>query len=139
MKKLELDSGVEEFRLGSGGVLRLNPCDPNVYARFLEALEKLPQIERELTEKAAAAQPGGEALVKLLRHADSRVKALLAQVFPGNDLDQILHGVSLMAVAGNGERVVTNLVNALEPVLADGAERFAQAQIQQAKARRDKA
>ena len=35
----------------------------------------------------------------------------------------ILHGVNLAAVAGNGRRVVTNLLDALTPIIREGAER----------------
>lgn len=36
---------------------------------------------------------------------------------------QCLHGVNLAAVAGNGRRVVTNLLDALTPIIREGAER----------------
>ena len=42
-----------------------------------------------------------------------------------NDFHKLLGGVNLLAVADNGERVVTNLFAALEPVLVDGAKRCA--------------
>ena len=32
-KKLNLDLGVKEYELG-GGVLRINPTDPNLFKRF---------------------------------------------------------------------------------------------------------
>ena len=49
---------------------------------------------------------------------------LQAPVFgAGNDFDEILHGVNLAAVAGNGRRVVTNLLDALTPIIREGAER----------------
>ena len=58
----------------------------------------------------------------------------------GNDFDKILGGVNLLAVADNGQRVVTNLMEALQPILTAGAERCAtqtaDAAVQKAKARR---
>lgn len=131
MKKLNFDSGVEEFRLQGGGVLRFNPADPNLYARFLEAEAQLKDIEESLRKKAAESQDSGAAVIDLLGQADREVKALLDRVFPGNDFDKALGGVNLLAVAGGGERVVTNLFAALEEILTDGAERFAQAQVDQ--------
>ena len=39
MKKLIIDSGVQEYQLVEGGKpLRFNPSDPNVYARFMAAM-----------------------------------------------------------------------------------------------------
>ena len=37
MKKLNIDTGVEEFRVNGRGVLRFNPADPNLYHRFFAA------------------------------------------------------------------------------------------------------
>ena len=40
MEKLQFDSGVKSFRINGAGVLRFHPGDPNLYSRFLEAVEK---------------------------------------------------------------------------------------------------
>lgn len=128
MKKLTFDSGVEEFRVAGGGVLRFNPGDPNIYARFLEAEEKFKTIEQDLTEKAKALEDTdtAQAVLALMEQADRQVKQLLDWVFGGgNDFHKALGGVNLLAVAGNGQRVVTNLFAALEDILTKGAERFA--------------
>ena len=124
MRDIQFDSGLRSYRINGGEVLRFNPCDPNLYSRFLESVEKLKALEAELTEQAGEAQ--GEALVKLLQCADEKMKAVLNWVFgEQNDFHKILSGVNLLAVAENGERVVTNLFAALEPVLMDGAKRCA--------------
>ena len=34
--ELNIDTGVEEFRVNGRGVLRFNPADPNLYHRFLD-------------------------------------------------------------------------------------------------------
>ena len=124
MEKIQFDSGVRSYRINGGQVLRFNPGDPNLYARFLEAVEKLQTLEQELTEMARQAE--NQELVKLLKQTDEKMKAVLNWVFgEGNDFHKLLQGVNLMAVAENGERVVTNLFAALEPVLVDGAKRCA--------------
>lgn len=128
MEKLQFDSGVREYRINGGGVLRFNPGDPNVYARFLEAADKLQQLERDLAQKAQLLEgtDTGAAAVKLMAEADQQMKQLLSWVFgQHNDFDKILGGVNLLAVAGNGERVVTNLLGALQPVLVAGAQAYA--------------
>ena len=51
------------------------------------------------------------------------MKAILNWVFGGsNDFQKLLVGINLLAVAEKGERVVTNLFAALEPVLIEGAK-----------------
>ena len=125
MKKLVFDSGLQEFSL-NGGVLRFNPADPNVYSRFLEAEEKLRAIEQQMQKKAAATDPADSAAVlQLLQQADRQMKGVLDWIFTGNDFEALLCGVNLLAVAKNGERVVSNLFAALEPVLVAGAKRCA--------------
>lgn len=120
MEKIQFDSGIKEYRINGTGVLRFNPGDPNLYARFMEAAEKLQGLEKEL---AGQAQGDGAAIVQLLQTADRKMKQTLSWVFgQENDFDKILGGVNLLAVAGNGERVVTNLFAALQPVLVAGAE-----------------
>ncbi len=120
MERIEFDSGVQEYQLGEAGVLRFNPADPNVYARFLEAAEDMQQLQQELTDEAdrEEAEP-----VALLARADKKLKGILSEVFgPENDFEKILRGVSLFAVTGNGQTVAQNLFAALEPVLVEGAE-----------------
>ncbi len=39
------DSGMKEYQVNGAGVLRMNPSDPNLYARFFDAQEKLLNIE----------------------------------------------------------------------------------------------
>ena len=126
MKKIHFDNGVQRFSL-NGGVLKFNPCDPNIYARFLEMGEKLESLEAELAKKAAAGPEGdnGQNILMLMAQADRQAKELLNWVFGGgNDFDKLLEGVNLMAVAENGRQVIENLLEVLEPILLDGAKKY---------------
>lgn len=135
MEKIQFDAGVRSYRINGGGILRFNPGDPNLYSRFLEAVEKLKDAETELTDRAREAE-GGE-LVKLMAGADGKMKDILNWVFgEGNDFHKLLGGVNLLAVADNGQRVVTNLFTALEPVLVEGARRCAGQQAEMARRER---
>lgn len=131
MEILNFDSGIRKYKINNNGVLRFNPGDPNVYARFLEASEKIQEIEKDLTDKAAKLNENdGAATLSLLADADKQMKDVLGWVFgKGNDFNDIMEGVNLMAVATNGERVITNLLNALLPIIQQGAESCAQQQI----------
>ena len=140
MEKLQFDSGVKSFRINGGGVLRFHPGDPNLYSRFLEAVDKFKALEQELTQACAKEEAD---ILHVLENADGKMKKLLNWVFGGeNDFHKLLEGVNLLAVADNGERVITNLLQALEPVLLEGARRCAgqqaKAAVEKANARRSK-
>lgn len=125
MEKILFDSGIREYKLGNCGVIRFHPGDPNLYARFMEAADKVKAIEEELANQAKAleSEDAGSAVVKLLHQADKKMKETLNWVFGHDtDFDKILGGVNLLAVGANGERVVTNLFEALQPVLLAGAQ-----------------
>ena len=133
MKKIKFDTGLQEVVIG-GGVLRFNPQDPNLYARFMEASDKLVAVEQEMVAKGETAKENQ--VVSLLREADRKMKDILNWVFgAGNDFDAILGGVNLLAVASNGQRVVTNLFDALEPVILEGAKACAKARADEAAAK----
>jgi len=142
MEKISFDSGVKSYKINGTGVLHFNPGDPNVYARFLEAADKLRGVEKALVEEAKKLPEGdGAGMVQLLNRADKEMKQVLSWVFgQENDFDKILGGVNLLAVAENGQRVAINLLEALQPVLVEGAERCAKEKVdsavQKAKARR---
>lgn len=139
MEKIQFDSGIREYRLNGAGVLRFNPGDPNLYARFMEAVEEIKDMEKKLSAQAG---DDGMTVLKLLQDADRQMKQSLSRVFgEGNDFDKILGGVNLLAIGANGQRVITNLFAALQPILLQGAEACAreqtQAAVSRAKARRN--
>lgn len=141
---IQFDDGVKEYEINGNGCLRLNPSDINLYTRFFDAHDKLLCVEKEL-EQAAAALPDvpedapqeqqlaarGEAM-KLFRQADRKVKDMLAWIFPGNDFDALLGGVNVMTVAANGERIITNFLAALVPIIEQGVNAYADAKAVQA-------
>lgn len=131
MEKLTLDFGIREFEINGSGVLRFNPGDPNVYSRLMNALDKIKGVEKWLVEQSKdVPQNDGAAVLGLMAQADEKMKDILAWVFGrDNDFDKILCGVNLMAVCTNGERAVTNLLNALTPIIQEGAESCARQQV----------
>lgn len=141
MEQLIFDSGIKEYQINGKGVLRFNPSDPNVYARFVDAMPKIEQIEKEMAEKAnnidKDSGAAGEQVLRIMRETDRKIKAELSSVFgDGNDFDQILEGVNLMAVASNGERVIANLINALQPIMENGAKECVRSEVADAKLNR---
>lgn len=130
MEKITFDTGIRAFKINENGVLRFNPGDPNVYARLLDALEEIKAVENDLVEQSKdIQQDDGAAVLRLMSNADKRMKDILSGVFgQENDFNEIMGGVNVMAVAGNGERVITNLLNVLMPIVQEGAERCAKQQ-----------
>lgn len=129
MEKIVFDSGVKEYEINDNGVLRFNPSDPNVYARFFDAAEEIQQIEKDLIAKGESlngTENTGEIAIRMMQEADAKVKGILGDVFgEGNDFNQLLGGVNLLAVACNGERVITNFMQALLPIIEQGAKKCA--------------
>ena len=124
--ELNIDTGVEEFRVNGREVLRFNPADPNLYHRFFAAGAELDGYDAALTKALAA--------------LDGKIKKLLTGIFGAeNDFDAILGGVNLAGVGANGKRVVQNLLEALTPILREGAERRLTAAADAAAARADAA
>ena len=82
MENIQFDSGIRTYRINGEGVLRFNPGDPNVYARFLEAVDKLKAAEEELTRQAESAKE--TQIVELMTQADRKMKEILDWVFGGD-------------------------------------------------------
>ena len=100
---------------------------------------------RRTIRTALAALDGDEqqraaAGLALLNEYDGKIKKLLTGIFGAeNDFDAILGGVNLAGVGANGKRVVQNLLEALTPILREGAERRLTAAAAAAAARADAA
>ena len=144
MQNLHVDTGVEAFSVNGRGVLRFNPADPNLYHRFFAAGKTLEQYDNELTaalEKLAGDEhTRAEAGLALLQTYDAKIKALLTDIFGAeNDFDAILDGVNLAGVGANGKRVVQNLLEALTPILREGAARRLAVAAEKAEAAADRA
>lgn len=142
MEKLNISVGIKRYQLVEGGaLLSFNPGDPNVYARYMEMVPKIKDIQKEMTEKANSvdvdADDAGEKTLQIMRETDTRMKVILNQVFGSeNDFDKILLGVNLMAVTEGGRRVIDNVLEALMPIMNDGAKACVETEVQAAKLNR---
>lgn len=139
MEILNLDLGIKEYRLTEHGVLRFNPSDPNVYNRFLDAESEIRKVEQDMAKKAKGVTDGsGEAAIRIMGEADAKIKGILNTVYGhGNDFHTILEGVNLMAVGNNGNRIISNLLDALTPIMEQGAKAFVESEISNAKLNRE--
>lgn len=149
MEQIKLDIGLKSYQFVEGGAaLRFNPGDPNVYARYMKAMDDIKAVETEMSEKAnkvsakddsveEQARVGAESL-EIMEETDRRIKNILNGIFgAGNNFDDILLGVNLMAVTENGDRVISNLLNALSPIMEKGAKACAETEIKEAKLNRE--
>lgn len=139
MDILKLDLGIKEYRLTENGVLRFNPSDPNVYARFLDAETDIRSVEQEAADKANAETDNiGGAAIRIMAEADGKIKDILNRIFGhNNNFHAILEGVNVLAVGSNGNRIISNLLEALTPILEQGAKDFADGKIAEAKLNRE--
>lgn len=120
MKKLKLDTGVVSYKIGQG-VLQFNPADPNVYMRFRQAMDKLEAMEKDLQQQLQE-----KSVLDVMADMDRQLKEQLGWVFgPGNDFDAICGGVNLLSADAEGQRLISKLFAALEPVLLEGARQCA--------------
>ena len=138
MEKLNISIGIKRYQLVEGGaLLSFNPGDPNVYARYMEMVPKIKAVEQEMAGKAKAAD-AGEKTLQLMRETDRRMKEILNQIFgKENDFDEILMGVNLMAVTEDGSRVINNVLDALTPIMNDGAKSVVNTEVKNAKLNRE--
>lgn len=134
MDVLQIDTGLREYPISGAGKIRFNPADPGVYARFLESIERFETQGKEIAKKLeGVSQNDGAAFLRIAAQADQEAKATLTWVFgPENDFNKILGGVSLFAIGDNGRRVFENLFEVLQPILMEGAEKYAREQVQMA-------
>lgn len=147
MEKLTLDTGIKEYQINDG-VLRFNPADPNVYARFLDMQKRLDEIADESQKRLSSIdtegitdEEAGILGIEKCKDLDAELKALFSHTFgEGNNFDEILGGVSFFAISTSGRWVVEELLLLLQPIVNEGAQsclkRKANAAVQQAEMNR---
>lgn len=132
MEKITFDTGVKTYQINESGMLRFNPSDPNVYKRFKDLGAKIETLQAEYNERSKNMTDGGEA-IDLLAVYDQRMKEELSLAFgQDNDFDQIFEGANIMAIAGNGELIITNFLNAITPIVEEGVKKYAKMEAQKA-------
>ncbi|MBQ8768859.1 MAG: hypothetical protein IJZ15_04345 [Oscillospiraceae bacterium] len=125
--KLVFDDGIKEFEVNGGAILRFNPSDPALYDRFRGMIGKIEKLESDIAKESKETSDGNKALDKLCEY-DHKVKGFLNEAFGlDNDFEQIFSGLNLMAVGTNGNRVVANFLDAIRPIIEDGAKQHAKA------------
>jgi hypothetical protein len=132
MRKITFDTGLQEFEVNGGAILRFNPSDPNVYSRFYEAQDKIEALAAEYEQAQADRETDDVTRVRQaldsLRDIDCRVKKMLSEVFGAhNDFDAIFGGASMFSVGASEEYIITNLFAALQPIIEEGFEQQAKA------------
>lgn len=125
MRELNFDSGIVEYRVNGKATLSFNRSDPNLYNRMQELNGKLAAIDSDLKKEKDAAEDG-LALVKLFSAYDKRIKAELSFVFgEQNDFNAIFEGQNVLSIAGNGKFLITNFIEALQPIIESGVKEYA--------------
>lgn len=132
MQKITFDTGIKTYQINDSGVLKFNPSDPNLYKRFKDLRVEIEQIQKDYIERSKTTESGDDA-IDLLAEYDARMKKSLSHVFgEENDFDSILGGANVMAVASNGELVITNFLDAVLPIVEEGVKAYAKMEAQKA-------
>lgn len=136
--KITFDSGVRQYEINGRAVLRFNPSDPALYKRFKEMADYLSSLEKEVAEKSETATNGMD-MVDLLAEYDGKVKEKLRYVFGlENDFDEIFDGGNVMALASNGEMIITNFLDGIRPIIESGIKEYAKLEAKKAAAKHKK-
>lgn len=148
MEIVNLGFGLKSYQLVEGGEpLTFAEGDPNLYARFINAVDEIKAVEAEQSKKAKAIPEAGESeeskleygkqSLNLLMETDRKVKDILGRVFVGNDFDKIMRGMNLMAANDDGDRAIELIIDFLLPKLEAGAKRFAGSEVKTARLNRE--
>lgn len=122
MDKLVFDNGIREYEV-NGHPLRFNPSDPNVYSRFVRAIDEINGIETECTANAIDKESFGANALIQMEEMDSKVKDILSKAFGfGNDFHTIFDGVNIAAKNVHGERVLDAFIVAVKPIMLKGIQ-----------------
>lgn len=130
MDILNIDVGLKSYQLVEGGeLLTFNPSDPNVYARYLTALDRIKAVQKKIEQKAktltGTEMEQGQKMLALLQEADRKFKDALDEAFgEENNFDKILRGVNLTAPTASGKSVIENVVEALTPIVQSGVDTY---------------
>ena len=119
-----------------------------MYARYANAMDEIKAVEKEMAAKANAVvaendtveaqTEAGTRSLQVMEETDRRIKDILNKIFGGgNNFDNILLGVNLMAVTESGDRVINSLLEALAPIMEEGAKACVNAEIKEAKLNRE--
>ena len=143
MTKLTFDDGRVRLDINGNGTLVFNPSDFNVYERFYSLLKELPELEKKYAEEVEVSTDSdsvelvGTELIRA-KEIDSVIKGKLSYVFGvENDFDLLLGGVNIMAVGNNGERILTNFLNAILPYVESGLAKHTNGAVSTAYANRE--
>lgn len=130
--KIVFDSGIKQYEINGHSILRFNPSDPNVYKRFKDLLNYLAGLEKEVNEQSNTVKDGF-GYVDILAEYDKKVKEKLKYVFgEENNFDDIFEGGNVMALAGNGETIVSNFLEGIRPILENGIKAYAKLEAKKA-------
>lgn len=143
MENLVFDDGIIRLNVNGNGILSFNPSDFNLYKRFFAFSGEVLEIEKEYAKAELEEEVKNETefvqrSISKAAELDVKVKEKLNSVFGlDNDFNKIFGGVNLMSFGSNGERVLTNFLNAITPFIEKGVNKYADDEVAEAKANRE--
>lgn len=92
MKELSFETGVVEYQVNGGEVIRFNPADNRFVERLHGLFEKLGSAQQEI--------PENEAVFERIREKEAEMRADIDGVFGEGTCRKVFPGVGVYALAG---------------------------------------
>lgn len=110
---------IEDAECNEVGVIRFNPSDPGLLARWEEASEQMRLLAKEPVTDAAG-----------IAELDKRIKEQMDYAFGTPVSGVLFQSVSSLAMCANGKMVLENVLSAFEPIIKEAMTGAAKASAQ---------
>lgn len=121
MKSLQINTGVEEYRLNDKVSVWLNPADPAFVKHLLDRFSELEQQDKVWREKLKNIDDPKEALT-LYDEGDQMFREAVDDVLGAGTCTALLGSVSVMAFA-DGTPIWMNILLAIMDILDEAVQR----------------
>lgn len=121
MKTLQINTGVEEFRLNDTVSIYLNPADPGFVKRLLDRFSELEQQDKAWREKLKSIEDPAEAL-KAYDEGDRMFRSAVDDVLGEGVCAALLGQTSVLAFA-DGAPIWMNILLAIMDIIDEAVSR----------------
>lgn len=121
MKSLQINTGVEEYRLNDAVSVYLNPADPGFVKRLLDRFSELEQQDKAWREKLKAIEDPAEVL-KAYDEGDLMFRSAVDDVLGEGVCSALLGSVSVLAFA-DGAPIWMNILLAIMDIIDEAVSR----------------
>lgn len=121
MKNLQINTGIEEYRLNDKVSVWLNPADPAFVKRLLDRFTELEQEDKAWREKLRGIEDPAEAM-NAYDEGDRMFRAAVDDVLGPDTCNRLLGPVSVLALA-DGAPLWMNILLAIMDIIDEAVEK----------------